>query len=230
MFEVANTIITRESAKAQYLRRYFTGDPCQRGHVAERFTANLTCVECDREKQREKRRAYDQGRREEERHRLREWANKNREKVNARARENNAKPERKAYRAAWFQANKERIQSSRDDSAANVASAKRWAQANPDKAREYYRLNARNRRAQKKNSGGRHTVADLAEIFAGQRGLCVYCRADLTKTEKHVDHIVPLAKGGSNGRENLQYLCRPCNQAKSAKHPNDFARERGLLL
>lgn len=39
-------IITRQEAKAQELTRYFTGKPCVHGHVAERKTANKTCVVC----------------------------------------------------------------------------------------------------------------------------------------------------------------------------------------
>lgn len=42
-------IITRQDAKAQGLKRYFTGGPCKRGHVAERLVSNGKCVECRRE-------------------------------------------------------------------------------------------------------------------------------------------------------------------------------------
>jgi len=30
--------------------RYFTGKPCHNGHIAERFTSNRTCIECQRDK------------------------------------------------------------------------------------------------------------------------------------------------------------------------------------
>jgi 5-methylcytosine-specific restriction endonuclease McrA len=33
----------------------------------------------------------------------------------------------------------------------------------------------------------------------------------------HVDHIVPLARGGTNGPENLQLLAPVCNLRKGAK-------------
>lgn len=35
-------------AKKQGLKRYFTGEPCKRGHVAERTVSNRQCVECYR--------------------------------------------------------------------------------------------------------------------------------------------------------------------------------------
>jgi 5-methylcytosine-specific restriction endonuclease McrA len=39
-------IVTRAEAKAAGLKRYYTGKPCKRGHMTERLTSNLTCVEC----------------------------------------------------------------------------------------------------------------------------------------------------------------------------------------
>ena len=91
-------------------------------------------------------------------------------------------------------------------------------------------MNRRNRRALAKAAGGTHTEADLAEIFAAQKGRCAYCKIDLTKTKKHVDHIIPLVSGGSNGRSNLQYACSDCNVRKNAKDPIAFAQTLGLLL
>ncbi len=89
---------------------------------------------------------------------------------------------------------------------------------------------ARNRRARQKQNGGKHTIGDVAIIFKHQNGCCGYCRAPLTLGNCHVDHIVPLARGGANGRQNLQVLCPNCNQTKSARDPIEFARSRGLLI
>ena len=44
-------ILSREQAIAQGLKRYFTGRPCSRGHVAERRASNHSCLECHRENQ-----------------------------------------------------------------------------------------------------------------------------------------------------------------------------------
>lgn len=39
-------IISRQSAADQKLARYFTGEPCKRGHLSERYTVNTGCVLC----------------------------------------------------------------------------------------------------------------------------------------------------------------------------------------
>lgn len=40
-------LIDLAEAKARGLKQYFTGKPCGRGHVAERFVANRKCCECN---------------------------------------------------------------------------------------------------------------------------------------------------------------------------------------
>lgn len=46
-------IILLEEAQARKLVRYYTGEPCNVGHIAERFTANpAMCCQCDRERPR----------------------------------------------------------------------------------------------------------------------------------------------------------------------------------
>lgn len=46
----------------------------------------------------------------------------------------------------------------------------------------------------------------------------------------HLDHVMPLALGGSNTDDNMQLLRDRCNLQKHAKHPVDFMQERGFLL
>jgi hypothetical protein len=41
-------IISRKSARAAGRTFYFTGKPCKRGHVAERYAHNGECVVCSR--------------------------------------------------------------------------------------------------------------------------------------------------------------------------------------
>lgn len=43
---MADHIITRAEAKRLGLKRYFTGNPCPHGHIAERWTSSGACYEC----------------------------------------------------------------------------------------------------------------------------------------------------------------------------------------
>ena len=42
-------IIQREEARDKGETRYFTGSPCKRGHIAERYVLNNGCIECGKE-------------------------------------------------------------------------------------------------------------------------------------------------------------------------------------
>ena len=44
---------------------------------------------------------------------------------------------------------------------------------------------------------------------------CQSCNKELTEKNFHIDHIIPLACGGSNESENLQILCKPCHFDKT---------------
>lgn len=102
---------------------------------------------------------------------------------------------------------------------------KRWKKENRDAVRAYNNT----RKALKRNCNGTHTAADIAEIMLMQGRKCAYCKVPLNKSY-HVDHIIPLSKGGRNDRRNLQILCVRCNLSKSKLDPLDFMRSKGKLL
>lgn len=39
-------IVSRSEAFRRNVKRYFTGTPCRRGHLSERFTSSGACLEC----------------------------------------------------------------------------------------------------------------------------------------------------------------------------------------
>lgn len=97
--------------------------------------------------------------------------------------------------------------------------------------RETKNAHHRTRRARKSGLNGTHTKADIDEILRRQKYKCAECGASVKKrANRHVDHVMPLALGGSNDKSNLQVLCPPCNLSKSSRHPLDFARSKGRLL
>ncbi len=59
-------------------------------------------------------------------------------------------------------------------------------------------------------------------LFFKQDARCAICGHSPGVKMMDVDHIVPVSRGGMDDIENLQLLCRPCNQQKSAKGDQEF--------
>jgi hypothetical protein len=51
--------------------------------------------------------------------------------------------------------------------------------------------------------------------------ICVYCGSE---DDLHVDHRIPVSKGGSNRLDNLVTACGPCNQSKGPKSLESWLR------
>ena len=51
--------------------------------------------------------------------------------------------------------------------------------------------------------------------------ICFYCKRDVG-TSFHIDHKVPVAKGGDHSLDNFAIACMPCNQEKHAKDIDEY--------
>jgi 5-methylcytosine-specific restriction endonuclease McrA len=111
--------------------------------------------------------------------------------------------------------------------------ARRWRAANPDKARkrrrehmaqygpEYrHRWNHYNRLRRKGLDVPDETSAAYALILRGDP--CSYCGAPM----EHVDHIHPLASGGTGAWDNLTAACAACNHSKQTRSLLEFMLAR----
>jgi len=137
----------------------------------------------------------------------------------------------RAAAAAYYAANREAGQEARRQYRKNNLERLRAYDvarhaASPERARSA----SRRRKARLRGAEGTHTAADVEAITKAQRHRCAYCRTNLRSTVQHEDHIIPISKGGSNRRSNIQLLCAPCNLAKHAADPIEFARRTGRLL
>lgn len=59
----------------------------------------------------------------------------------------------------------------------------------------------------------------LAMLHAGRAYICAHSTCGEMR-KLHVDHIVPLSKGGSDELSNLQFLCKQHNIEKGSKYPD----------
>lgn len=202
----------RDQAVAFGQVTYSTGRPCSRGHIASRYVANKTCVDCQAEDRAQNRDAINS--------QSKEYYKRTRDSRLAWGRtylqSEVGRKKRREYLKSYQKLNSDKI----------AAKTRRWAKENHDKRRATWN----NRRARIVNSYGSHTATDLKAILTAQSHKCAYCRIDLRKAKRHLDHIRALARGGANDRTNLQYLCAGCNLSKGAKDEIAFAQERGLLL
>lgn len=83
-------IISRAEARAQGFKHFYTGKPCNNGHVERRQVSNGTCGKCSAE-------------------RTKKWVEKNKEyrsEYNKEWHKNN-REERLAYHSQWYRANKD---------------------------------------------------------------------------------------------------------------------------
>jgi hypothetical protein len=71
------------------------------------------------------------------------------------------------------------------------------------------------RQRRMKLASGIATAQQIAARVAYYGGLCWICR----EPYEAIDHVKPLAKGGSNWPANLRPACRPCNSRKGARWP-----------
>lgn len=98
-----------------------------------------------------------------------------------------------------------------------------WRVANPE-ARRAIILRYEGR---KHGAEGTHTTQDILRMKKVQRGKCYYCGCKLTKY--HVDHVIPLSRGGSNDPSNLVLACPSCNTSKGDRLPSEWIKGGKLL-
>lgn len=167
-----------------------------------------------------------------------------------------SKEEIKAYNAAYYQANRDRVMAAAAAyKAANPNAFKDYREKNKDRLSknlaewrfnnkekmsasnaawrkvnpEARRIIQQNRTAKQRANGGTLSKGIIAKLFDLQGGKCPCCREPLGDNY-HLDHIIPIALGGANSDDNVQLLRQRCNNEKYNKHPVDFMQQKGFLL
>ncbi len=215
LHETAPEVISRKEAKARGLKRFFTGRPCQAGHLSERLVSSKNCIVCAYERRRraeaadpERFRAYSKSYRSKHKEQRaaskRAYAIANREKVYRRQRE-------------WVEKNRERV----------LAQAREWVARNPEKRKE------------QANAWVKRNLAYANSLWAARQAQKIRAQPEWLTPEQiaeirrfykeardraggpwHVDHIVPLRGDNVCGLHvpwNLQIILASENVRKSNK-------------
>jgi hypothetical protein len=234
-------LVTMADAKARGLKRYFTAQPCQRGHIAERRVSGRSCCECDLIKDRkfkekhaerlraarltDERRERDRIYREENRERVRAVSARWRERHRDLARERTATwvaafPERqRAAEVAYRERNRDKVNAHTAD----------YRRRFPEKAKEHGRKwRAVNKpRLAAKSAARRFAKIKATPAWADHAAItAIYEECARISRETgivhHVDHIYPL-KGktmcGLHVETNLQILAGTENLSKGNRPP-----------
>lgn len=89
----------------------------------------------------------------------------------------------------------------------------RWCERNADRLPDLRKSRNINRRARKLNAPGNATPAAIASRVSYFGYACYLCDGPY----EAIDHVIPLARGGSNWPANLRPICGSCNSKKGAK-------------
>lgn len=82
----------------------------------------------------------------------------------------------------------------------------------PERAAQLNRQRAHRRRARER--GLPSEIYDEREIYDRDHGCCGICGRSVPWPEKHIDHVIPVMRGGPTMRWNLRVACHDCNGRK----------------
>jgi hypothetical protein len=199
-----------------------------------------TCKSCDVQYNRE----YRNRNREKVNARRREWGKKNpisKKESDRKYRENNPERIRENHKT-WRERNAEHVaeyrrlylsvhgerkkqldrEYGRANRQKNNDAARRYRLKNPEKVREMHRKQELKHpdRGRMKQSRRRALLRENGVFLVTQKDVarmlnkpCAYCGGKSV----HIDHVIPLAKGGVHGVGNLVGACGRCNLKKSSK-------------
>lgn len=107
----------------------------------------------------------------------------------------------KSRSKAWMRAHPERTR----------ARQKAWSLANPEKAR----ASSARRRARKYASPTIETIHRMA-IYIRDHGKCHICHRKVSAKAFHIDHLIPLSRGGPHTKQNVAVAHPACNLSRGA--------------
>ena len=128
------------------------------------------------------------------------------------------------YRAKYPEKNRDRQRAYRRDHVEQCREYNRgYRRRHPDRDL----ASVHKRRGFKRGNGGTYTPDDIrAQVLmqTNSRGElhCWWCDCVIMNDVYHIDHRIPLSRGGANSPENLCIACPTCNLRKQDKLPQEW--------
>ena len=146
------------------------------------------------------------------------WKKENREKVRA---------DKRKWAKGWRERNPEisraRSRKYKEENPEKVkAYKKKWRKENLEKKRLH---NSKRRAVLREATTEDFSYEDLLDFWNKNEinyKECFYCEKEMPDKVEHIDHYVPLAKGGTHTKNNLRPSCARCNTMKSILLPETF--------
>lgn len=131
-----------------------------------------------------------------------------------------------AYQRDYRRANQARLREQRRgyyrNNRVQILSKKKAAyQKNKQHFHLINRPGTHRRRARLLGAPGSHSRKDVRLLYEAQTGRCWWCGIPVGD-RYHVDHRIPLSRGGSNAPDNLCISCPDCNRSKGDKLPSEW--------
>lgn len=90
---------------------------------------------------------------------------------------------------------------------------RRWREENPDREREH------SRRKRAIRAGVAHEPYRRVDIIARDGGICYLCELPVPVGAEHLDHVIPISRGGPDTAANVRVTHALCNLRKHARLP-----------
>ena len=144
---------------------------------------------------------------------------------NSRCRDNERanKEGRARYWAKYYKANQIKMRER----------SRRYKHNNPEKVKAAYSAWRKQdpERDKKKHAARRSAMMGVRSFYVSSKELarlrampCFYCGAN---SPSHIDHVVPLSKGGNNSIGNYLPACKRCNSSKKDRFLTQWKKVRG---
>lgn len=117
------------------------------------------------------------------------------------------------YKALWFQQNKEHVENYTQN----------WRINNVERTA----MHTATRKARKFNNGYEDTSEYRLAVKNTETIICPYCGTKIKGTEVHLDHKIPLCRGGGELIENLEPICPTCNLKKNSMTKDEYLQKIG---